>query len=57
MDNIVVKKSYFDNIETAIESLNSFFSSNFKKKDFPDIKMYVSKNLWIKSTMNLSLGL
>ena len=35
MDNIVVKKSYFDNIETAIDSLNSFFSSNFKKKDFP----------------------
>lgn len=34
---IVIKKEYFDNIKTAIGSLNDFFSSNFKKKDFPDI--------------------
>lgn len=33
--SIVVKKSYFDNIETAINSLNQFFSSNFKQKNFP----------------------
>ena len=33
--DIKIKKSYFDNIETAINSLNSFFSSNFKNKDFP----------------------
>ena len=32
---IVVKKSYFDNIEKTIESLNQFFSSNFKQKNFP----------------------
>lgn len=32
---IVVKKSYFDNIETTINSLNQFFSSNFKQKNFP----------------------
>ena len=32
---IIVKKSYFDNIETTINSLNQFFSSNFKQKNFP----------------------
>lgn len=32
---IIIKKSYFDNIQTVINSLNSFFSSNFKTKDFP----------------------
>jgi len=32
---IVVKKSYFDNIEKTIDSLNQFFSSNFKQKNFP----------------------
>lgn len=32
---IIVKKNYFDNIETAINSLNQFFSSNFKQKNFP----------------------
>ena len=34
---IIVKKSYFDNIETTINSLNQFFSSNFKNKNFPVI--------------------
>lgn len=32
---IIVKKNYFDNIETTINSLNQFFSSNFKQKNFP----------------------
>lgn len=32
---IVIKKEYFDNIKTSIDSLNSFFSSGFKNKDFP----------------------
>ena len=32
---IIVKKNYFDNIETTIDSLNQFFSSNFKQKNFP----------------------
>lgn len=35
MENIIVKKSYFDNIEAAINSLNAFFASNFKTKNFP----------------------
>lgn len=35
--SIIVKKRYFDNIETAINSLNQFFSSNFKQKNFPII--------------------
>lgn len=35
--SIIVKKRYFDNIETAIDSLNQFFSSNFKQKNFPVI--------------------
>lgn len=34
-NQIVIKKDYFDNIKTAIDSINSFFSSNYKKKDFP----------------------
>ena len=32
---IVIKKEYFDNIKTAIGSLNDFFSSNFTTKNFP----------------------
>ena len=32
---IIVKKAYFNNIEKTINSLNQFFSSNFKQKDFP----------------------
>ena len=39
MDNkanqIIIRKEYFDNIKTAIDSMNSFFASNFKNKDFP----------------------
>ena len=32
---IIIKKEYFDNIKTTIDSINSFFSSNFKDKNFP----------------------
>lgn len=34
-ENIVIKQSYFANIQTAINSLNTFFSSGFKTKNFP----------------------
>ena len=34
-NKIVVKQVYFDNIQTAVNSLNEFFSSKFTKKDFP----------------------
>jgi len=34
-DTIVIKKEYFDNIRTAIDSMNKFFESNFKTKSFP----------------------
>lgn len=34
---IVIKKEYFDNIKTAIGSLNDFFSSNFTIKNFPTV--------------------
>lgn len=34
-DKIVIRKEYFDNIETTIKSINEFFSSNFKTKNFP----------------------
>lgn len=34
-ENIVIKQSYFANIQTAINSLNEFFSSGFKTKNFP----------------------
>lgn len=33
--SIIAKKTYFDNIEKTIASLNQFFSSNFKQKNFP----------------------
>lgn len=36
-NQIIIKKEYFDNIKTAIDSINSFFSSNYKNKDFPVI--------------------
>lgn len=37
IDQIIIRKEYFDNIKTSIDSLNSFFSSNFKNKNFPVI--------------------
>lgn len=37
MKNIIIKKEYFDNIQVAINSINDFFSSNFKSKNFPII--------------------
>lgn len=33
--NIIIKQEYFTNIKTAIDSLNEFFSSGFKVKNFP----------------------
>jgi len=33
--NIIIKQSYFTNIQTAINSINEFFSSQFKTKNFP----------------------
>lgn len=32
---IIIKKEYFDNIKTVITSIDTFFASNFSKKDFP----------------------
>ena len=32
---IVIKKEYFDNINTTIEAMNKFFGSGFKTKSFP----------------------
>ncbi len=32
---IVIKKTYFDNIKVAIDSMNKFFASSFKTKAFP----------------------
>ena len=32
---IIIKQEYFDNIKVAIDSLNTFFGSNFKTKNFP----------------------
>ena len=34
-NTIKIKKDYFNNISKAIESLNNFFSSEFKNKNFP----------------------
>lgn len=33
--NIIIKQSYFTNIQTSINSINEFFSSQFKTKNFP----------------------
>lgn len=35
MSNIIIKQSYFTNAQTAINSLNEFFSSGFKTRNFP----------------------
>lgn len=32
---IVIKKTYFDNIKVAIDAMNNFFASSFKTKAFP----------------------
>lgn len=34
-ENIIIKQEYFTNIQTAINSLNDFFTSGFKNKNFP----------------------
>lgn len=36
-ENIIIKQNYFDNVQTAINSLNEFFTSGFKTKNFPII--------------------
>lgn len=36
-NEIIINKRYFDNIEKAVTSLNEFFSSNFKNKNFVNI--------------------
>lgn len=35
MSNIIIKQNYFTNAQTAINSLNEFFSSGFKTRNFP----------------------
>ena len=34
-ENIIIKQAYFTNNQTVINSLNEFFSSGFKTKNFP----------------------
>ena len=34
-NKIIIKQSYFTNIQTAINCINEFFSSQFKNKNFP----------------------
>lgn len=36
-NNIIIRQEYFDNIKTAIEGLNQFFTSGFKTKNFPSV--------------------
>lgn len=36
-ENIIIKQEYFDNIKTAINGLNEFFTSGFKVKNFPSV--------------------
>ncbi len=38
MDKIIINKEYFDNVGTAINSINDFISSNFTKKNFPTVE-------------------
>ena len=35
MDQIIIKKKYFDNIKTAVDGINQFFESEFQTKNFP----------------------
>ena len=35
MDQIIIKQDYFDNIKTAVDSINQFFESGFSVKNFP----------------------
>ena len=36
-EHIIIKQDYFNNIKVAIDSLNEFFTSGFKVKNFPAI--------------------
>lgn len=38
MEKIIINKEYFDNIATAINSINDFVSSGFTKKNFPMVE-------------------
>lgn len=47
MKQIIIKKSYFDNIKIVLESLNDFFSSQYRRKNFPviDSEFQIDSNL------------
>ena len=38
MDKIIINKEYFDNVATAINSINDLISSNFTNKNFPTVE-------------------
>ena len=47
MKQIIIKKSYFDNIKIVLESLNDFFSYQYRRKNFPviDSEFQIDSNL------------
>ena len=52
---IIIRRDYFDNIKTAIDALNEFFSSNYQNKNFPMVdsdEQIDPSILYIISTLN-----
>ena len=45
-DKIVIRKEYFENIQTAINSINEFFTSNFKRENFRFGLVYKSRRMF-----------
>ena len=52
---IIIRRDYFDNIKTAIDALNEFFSSNYQNQNFPMVdsdEQIDPSILYIISTLN-----
>lgn len=45
MNQIKVSQTFFDGIKTTVDSINAFFSSNFKTKNFPEEEAYMGTGL------------
>ena len=51
-EQIVIKKSYFNNIETAVNAINEFVQSGYKSKNFPKLN-WQADDIAVSQIVNL----
>lgn len=51
-ETIVIKKSYFNNIETAVNAINEFVQSGYKSKNFPKLN-WQADDISVSQIVNL----